>query len=194
MATYGCLSLFFFIPDSVYDYLTTFDNKVRITFVVFIFTCVFPIINIFVLYKLKRISSFTLSIQSERTYPYITTTIFYFGLFYLFMDINIWNSIKVFIVGGGIVILACALINIKYKISAHMAGIGGLLGILIASSYLITFDMTKYYIIVIIFAGLIGTSRMILEEHKSSQIYTGFLLGLFVQLALFFSFHTIIFA
>ncbi len=194
MATYGCLMLFFLIPDTVYDYLTPLNNKIRITFVVFLFTCLFPIINIFLLYKFKRVRSITLSHQEERTYPYLTTTIFYFGLFYLLMDVNIWNNIKTFIVGGGLAILACALINIKYKISAHMTGIGGLLGILIASSYLIKFDMTIYYILVIVIAGLIGTSRMILKEHSASQVYSGFFLGLLIQIILFFSFHQIIFA
>lgn len=194
MATYGCLLLFFFIPNTVYDYLTPLDNKIRITFIVFIFTCVFPLINILVLYKLKRINSIILSNQNERTYPYLTTTLFYFGLFYLLMDVNIWNSIKVFVFGGGLSILACALINLKYKISAHMTGIGGLLGILISTAYLIKFDMTIYYIMVILVAGFVGTARMILEEHNFKQIYSGFILGLSVQLILFSSFHKLIFA
>ena len=194
MASYGCLLLFFIIPNSVYDYLTPLENKIRITFIVFLFTCLMPLINIFILYKLKRIQSITLSNQNERTYPYITTTLFYFGLFYLLMDINIWNSVKVFVLGGGSAILACALINLKYKISAHMTGIGGLLGVLIATSYLIKFDMTIYYIIVILLAGLIGSSRMLLKEHLASQIYSGFFLGLGLQLLLFFSFQKMIFA
>jgi hypothetical protein len=194
MATYGCLMLFFLIPNTVYDYLTPFDNKIRITFIVFVFTCVFPVINIFVLYKLKRVNSIILSNQNERTYPYLTTTLFYFGLFYLLMDVNIWNSIKVFVFGGGLAILACALINLKFKISAHMTGIGGLLGILMSTASLIKFDMTIYYILVVIVAGLIGTSRMILKEHNFKQIYTGFILGLSIQVILFSSFHKLIFA
>ncbi len=73
-----------------------------------------------------------------------------------------------------------------------MAGIGGLLGLLIASSYLIQFDMMPYYIAVILLAGLVGTSRLLLKEHRPSQIYWGFLLGLSTQLILFISFHSFI--
>lgn len=101
------------------------------------FSFVFPVVNILVLYKLKRIPSITLSEQKDRTYPYIVTALFYFGLFYLLMDVNIWPSIKLFIIGGGLAILLTALVNLKYKISAHMVGLGGLLGILISVSYLI---------------------------------------------------------
>lgn len=194
MATYSCLLLFFLIQDTVYDFMTPLENKWRITFVVFMFSFVFPVVNIFVLYKLKRIPSITLSNQKDRTYPYIVSALFYFGLFYLLMDVNIWPSIKLFIVGGGLAIIFTALVNLKYKISAHMVGLGGLLGILISVSSLIKFDMTPYYIAVIVIAGMVGTARLILEEHHPAQLYLGFLMGLLVQGGLFFSLQNLTFA
>lgn len=194
MATYGCALLFFGIQNTVYDFLTPYENKWRIIILVFAFSFMLPVINIFILYKLKRIPSFVLSNQNDRTYPYILTALFYFGLFYLLSDINIWPSIKFFIVGGGLAIAVTAIINLKYKISAHMVGLGGLLGVLIAVSNIIRFDMTVYYIVVILVAGIVGTSRLILKEHRPSQIYSGFILGLLVQLSLFVVFQKVIFA
>jgi hypothetical protein len=193
MATYGCLLLLFGIRHTVYDYLTTFDTKWRISVIVFMFSFIFPVVNIWILYKLKRLPALTLSNQRDRTFPYIMTSMFYYGLYYLLMDINIWSTIKIFIIGAGTAILLTALINIKYKISAHMVGIGGLLGALISVSYLIRFNMTLYYIPVIVIAGVIGLARLHLGEHKPSQIYSGFLLGLFVQTGLFFALQRIIF-
>lgn len=96
--------------------------------------------------------------------------------------------------GGGIAILLTAFINLKFKISAHMVGIGGLLGVLISISYLIKFDMTLFYIFVIILAGIVGFARLTLNEHKPLQVYAGFLLGLTIQLSLFFTLHKLIFA
>lgn len=194
MATYGCLLLFYGIHDTIYDYLTTPDNKWRITLVVFLFSFVFPVMNIYVLVKLKRIPGLTLSNQKDRTFPYLVTSLFYFGLYYLFMDTTIWPSIKLFIIGGGVAILLTALINLKYKISAHMVGIGGLLGGILSVSYLIQFNMTLFYIVIIVVAGLIAFARLFLQEHRPSQIYLGFLLGLFVQTFLFFTLQTLIFA
>lgn len=194
MATYGCALIFFGIKNTVYDFMTPFETKWRITVIVFLFSFAFPVLNIAILYKLKRIPSLTLSKQSDRTFPYIMTALFYFGLFYLLKDVNIWNSIKLFILGGGIGILLTAIINLKYKISAHMVGAGGLLGVLISLSYLIKFDMTLFYMVVIIIAGFLGMSRLYLEEHRPSQLYTGFLLGLIVQSGLFYIFQNITFA
>jgi hypothetical protein len=191
MATYGCLLLFFVIKGTLYDFMTPYDNKWRISFIVFAFSFVFPVLNIFILYKLKRIPSITLSGQRDRTYPYIITALFYFGLFYLLFDANIWAVIKLFIVGGGLAILFTAIINLRYKISAHMVGIGGLLGVLISISWLIRFDITPFYIAVILAAGLVGFARLVLNEHKPGQLYLGFLLGLLVQSGLFFALQNI---
>lgn len=186
MATYGCLLIFFAIQNTIFDYLTPLGVKWRITLIVFLFSFVFPSLNIYILYKLKRIPSFTLSEQSERTFPYLMTAAFYFGLFYLLLDLNIWPTVKLFVLGGGIAILLVALINLKYKISAHLTGIGGMLGALIALSYLLKFDMTLYYMIVVVIAGMLASARLNLNEHRPSQLYTGFALGIFVQTLLFF--------
>lgn len=75
-----------------------------------------------------------------------------------------------------------------------MVGIGGLLGVLMSISYLIKFDMTLFYILVILMAGFIAFARLRLEEHRPSQIYTGFLLGFIIQISLFFVLQKTIFA
>jgi hypothetical protein len=194
MTTYGCLLLFFGIKNTVYDYMTEIDAKWRISIIVFVFSFVFPAVNIYFMYRLKRIPNILLSDKRDRTFPYLMSSLFYFGLFYLLLDINIWPSVKLFIVGGGITILLTAIINLKFKISAHMIGIGGLLGVIISISHLIKFDMTVFYMLLILIAGIIGVSRLILKEHKPYQLYLGFLLGLAVQSGLFFVMKELTFA
>lgn len=194
MATYGCLLLFFGISDTVYDYLTEFSIKWKITAIVFIFSFIFPVINIYILHRMGRIKSVSLSKQEERGFPYLMTSLFYFGLYYLLIDINIWNSLKVFIVGAGLAIVLTALVNAKFKISAHMVGLGGLLGVLVSVSALIRFDMTLYYILVILIAGVTAVARLYLDEHRPSQIYAGFALGFVIQAGLFFGLQSMIFA
>lgn len=187
MCTYGCLLLFFGIPDTMYDYLTAPEDKWRITFVVFIFSFLFPVINIYLLYKLKRIPALTLSDQKDRTFPYLITALFYFGLFYLMFDIRIWSVIKLSVFVSGFAILLTALINLRYKISAHMVGIGGLLGALISISLITPFSMTLFFVPLILLAGLTGFARLKLDEHRPSQVYAGFFLGLITQTVLFFA-------
>ena len=194
MATYGCLLLFFGIRETLFDYLTPLKLKWQITVIVFVFSFLFPVLNIFILYRLKKVPSLTLSNQRDRTFPYLMTSIFYFGLFYLLMDVPIWPSLKVFIVGAGLAILITAIINTRTKISAHMVGIGGLLGVIVSVSYISRFDMTLFYILIILISGIIGFARLMLDEHKPSQIYLGFFLGFFLQLSLFLPLQKLILA
>jgi hypothetical protein len=193
MCTYGCLLLFFGIKNTMFDYLTALDTKFRILLIVFMFSFVFPLVNIFILFRFKKIPAITLSNQQDRTFPYVVTSLFYFGLFYLMIDINIWTIIKISVLGAGVAILLTAFINLKFKISAHMVGIGGLLGVLICVSYLLKFNLTPFYVLIILLAGLLGSARLKLKEHQPNQIYTGFFLGLVVQILVFFSLQNIIY-
>lgn len=185
MATYACLLLFFGFKDSVFELMTATASKWQITITVFAFTFALPALNIFLMYKLKRIHSITLSNQHERTFPYIMTAIFYFGLFYLFFDLRIWETIKIFVFCAGSAILLTALINLKYKISAHMVGIGGIVGMMLSLVILLNYDLMLYIILGVIASGLVGASRLYLKEHTPAQVYLGFLLGIFCQFILF---------
>ena len=186
MPTYGILLFFFGMKGSVYDYMTPEPLKWRLAVIVLVFTFIFPSINIFVLYKLQRIGDITLSDQKERTFPYLVTSLFYFGLFYLLMDVNLWPEIKLFILGAGLAILLTALINTITKISAHMVGIGGLTGVTIALSYLARLDLMGAIVIMIVVAGVIGAARLVLSAHTAQQVYLGFGLGLLVQVTMLF--------
>lgn len=161
---------------------------------VFCFSFILPVINIYALYKMKRISSFTLKDQSERTFPYIVTSCFYFGLFYLFLDLNIWASIKILIFGAGLAILLTALINLKYKVSAHMVGVGGLVGSLMIVSFVIKYNAVPELALLFLLSGVIATSRLYLQAHEPRQIYSGFLLGMFTQILVFLVFFNFNFA
>ncbi len=187
MPTYGCFILFFLKSGTPFDLLTPLKLKWIITGMVFIFTFMFPAVHIYSLYKLKRISTLSLSNQHERTFPYIVTACFYLGLFYMLKDIQLWSSIKLLILGAGLSILVAAVINLKYKISAHTIGLGGLLGGLMTISFFVQINVTPYYLLIICVAGLVGSARLYLNEHKPSQIYIGFLTGFVVQCLTFYS-------
>lgn len=185
MASYGCLLLFFGFKNTVFELMTSYSSKWQIITTVFAFTFLLPVLNIYLMYKLNRIKSITLSHRSERTFPYIMTAIFYYGLFYLFYDLRIYETIKLFVFCAGTAILITALINLKYKISAHLVGIGGLIGMMVSLMYLYHYDLFIFIIIGIVVAGILASSRVYLKEHTPSQVYTGFMLGIACQLILF---------
>ena len=80
-----------------------------------------------------------------------------------------------------IIQVICALINIWWKISTHTAAIGGVTGALIAFSILFMFNPIWWLCLVILLAGMVGTSRIILRQHSLSQVIAGFFVGLLVS-------------
>lgn len=190
MCTYGSLIFFFLLKGSPYDIMLTLKFKLIITAMIFSFSCMLPVVNIFILYKLKRIHTFTLQDQNERTFPYIMTSCFYFGLFYLFLDIQI-PLLKTFIFAAGLSILFTAIINLKYKISAHTVGIGGLLTSLILIAYAMRYDAVLLICGLFILGGLVASSRLYLKRHVPQQVYAGFFLGMGTQLLVYFIFLTL---
>lgn len=193
MATYGCLIVFFGLTDSIYFLFTPLKLKLILTLTVFAFTFLLPVLNLLILYKLNYVSSLKIEKRNERTFPLIMTSLCYFGLFYMIYDFNIWPAIKLFILGGGLCILLAAIINFWWKISAHMIGIGGLFGVLLAICYFMQMPILNAISICIILAGCIGFARLFLKSHTPGQIYLGFIIGCLIQFSLFFIAQTLTF-
>ncbi len=80
------------------------------------------------------------------------------------------------------IMLIAILITLIWKISAHMFGIGGIIGGVMSISYFVERSNPYYlFMILLIIAGMIGTSRLILKRHTLGQVIGGFLLGFTVS-------------
>ena len=82
------------------------------------------------------------------------------------------------VLGAMITLLLVIIINSRIKISAHVAGIAGLVGIYIglASTSIILPEMILLYGLIML-SGIVAASRLSLNAHNSVEIYLGALLG-----------------
>ena len=193
MATYGCLIVFFGLTDTIYFIFTPFKLKLILTFTIFSFTFLLPVLNLLILYKLGYVSSLMVEHRRERTFPLLMTSLCYFGLFYMIYDFNIWPAIKLFILGGGLCIFFAAIVTLLWQISAQMIGIGGLIGALFAICYFMQMPILMAICACLIIAGCIGFARLKLNAHTPAQVYVGFIFGCLVQFSLFFLAQSITF-
>ncbi len=182
MPTYGFMIIFF-----TKNYISTFTTvrlKILILVVTFIFTFLLPTINAFVLLKMGRIKSLGMESNEERVIPYSSAALYYFSLYYLFYNAEFPNIFKILILGASVSIVLSLLINFKWKISAHTIGIGGIAGAALGIIYRLHIDLHFILMLVILVSGLVGYARLKLNAHTPAQVYTGFLLGFFVELLL----------
>lgn len=156
---------------------------VKVTLTVFAITCLLPLLAIGLLYKLGKVSDPGLNHQGERTLPFIISAVSYLLAFgYLFM-LRAPSWLTMFAGAGLVIVIVCCLINLKWKISVHLAAMGGLVGLLI---HLMVGGETLHPILpwvtaAIICTGLVGTSRLILRRHTLGQVGAGALLGIVVM-------------
>jgi len=127
---------FFIILDSSM-YLSSSINPLttKITYAtIFIFTCVLPFINVWFLVNKGYAKDIYLRTRKERKLPYLFSVVYYLILYYFLKPINLPPAIYLMVLGTTIAAIITLLINLRWKISAHMVGIGGVLGAVIGIS------------------------------------------------------------
>ena len=177
MPTYGMIIAF--CLSTLQILLTT--DKLTVIAVVAIMTCVVPVVLISLMRYFRIISDLHLNVQNERFVPYVVIVVCYvISALYLF-NINAPTWMWMFMFGGGIATMISLVVNFFWKISAHMAGIGGLIGLLckINSYGDGIIELMPVICVMIIVAGILGTSRIAMERHTLWQVIAGVLNGFF---------------
>lgn len=153
--------------------------KAIVAAVTFVATCVIPVILIFLLNKGGVIKDPSLNDSKDRTAPYLLTTVCYIGvgIYYHFVNAPVWLSLFMF--GGALALLLITLINHKWKISGHATGMGGLVSLLyfLMCSGVCPENIQWEFIVGVILAGAVCSSRLILQRHTLLQVGAGFLCG-----------------
>lgn len=143
--------------------------------ITFVMTFVIPVIAIIALCRTGVIKDKTLGERSERTIPYSIATICYIGCGITFGKVNAPLWIPLFFVGIATATLITALVNLKWKISAHGVAVGGLVAMMfrIVASHYAIYNMNLWLSAVIILAGFVMTARVYLERHTLWQVLAG---------------------
>jgi hypothetical protein len=169
-----------------------YNTKTQILWVIitFIFTFLCPVVWIVMMKKLDLISDYKLSDPKERIIPYVAVATFYMWTYRLFKPANEVTQfsnqiISMMMLGAAIAIFIGFFINIFRKISLHAIGAGCMVGLTLIMVGISDYDLKFFFVFVILLGGLIGTSRLLLNAHKQSEIWAGYLVGFIGQ---FFSF------
>jgi membrane-associated phospholipid phosphatase len=182
--TIGFLLLF---SSGFYFGVIPWNLKRFILLVVFISTFLIPLISIGLLSVSPKFDK-KMEKGTDRVLPLIFSSIsFYIGYLILGRILS-FPVFQIFLIASILVQIALVIISLQWKISAHAAAIGGLVGGFFALSIRLQENPILILILLILISGMVCTSRLILQKHTNSQVYAGFLLGLLVMgLAILFA-------
>ncbi|MFC2113403.1 PAP2 family protein [Bacteroidota bacterium] len=159
-----------------------FDVKKWILVIVFLSTYVVPLAFIpFFLYQ-QIINNIQMESRRERYLPLAVSLILFIFCYYLIRRISIPHLYHSFLLSSLISVFVTILITIKYKISIHMVGAGGLTALIAFLAFYLRVDLQFYLGVALVLGGLTGTARIILKAHTPDEVYTGFLTGFAVVL------------
>jgi len=168
------------------------NYKIQQQFINFTFSVVLlnlVISPILVSLYLKRkgiIQSLEMSTTKERVIPYLVSAVLYCVTFFLFRQIQMPALYLKFFLGAflAVVILLIGALFAQ-KISAHLAALGGICGMLYSISMVSFTETLTWLLLAIIVSGFVASARIILKSHSSIELISGFLLGFGIQLILF---------
>jgi len=143
----------------------------------------FPLLTVLLLKGLGLIESIHMHNPKDRIIPLMASMIFYFWGYWVFKNNNEPEVIRVLFLGGFWGVIAVFMISIFFKISMHTASAGSIVGLIVVVMLISPVNMVLPLFIALLVAGVIGTARLILSAHTSSEIWLGYFVGFLVQIA-----------
>lgn len=185
MTSLGILIVFF--SDFQYYYIPS-EVKRMIFIVVVAGTVGLPLAFIPFYWMFGSITNIELSDVRQRFIPMFITSVIYYITYLNLKKIYVPEVIQAFVFGVFIAIFISTIITLRWKISAHATGVGGLIGLLLGMMIRENIYHLDFLMLVILLAGLIGFARIWLSSHTPMQVYAGYALGtciLFVTILLY---------
>lgn len=185
MPLFGLIILF---NSGTYLAYLPFDFKKSVFLLVAICTFVIPLLFLPLYYFRRVITSVEMNTTQERIVPLIVTAVLYYLAFQLLNGHNIPRALQLFLLGSTLCVLFTLIITFFWKISAHMVGMGGIVGLILALSLILHTDLLLFLMAGILLSGIIGTARLLLGSHTPAQVYAGFFLGMITMIGTMYLF------
>ena len=132
MPVYGVL-LLFFISGTFLSYLPGIVKRI-VFIIIAVNTIILPLSVVPFYISQKIIKSVHMDTLRERIIPLTLNGFFFYLGYYLLNRLQIPDLIKVYMLASFSVVVVSLLVSLKWKISIHMIGIGGLTGAIISIS------------------------------------------------------------
>lgn len=153
--------------------LYSFRVKYILMLIVAASTCIIPLIFLLIVSLSPNINRDMMH-HRDRILPYIFSAFSIFMGAQLIRKLPLPHIFSLFLLGSCLVLILLFAITIKWKISGHAAGVGGLVGTMLAITFKYGIDLTWPIIGAILISGAVGSSRILLHKHTPAQVYAGF--------------------
>lgn len=142
--------------------------KLIVLGIVYCFTILMPTMTIFLFRKVNGFARQDLSDRKKRYVPILLTIISYVFCLMMMHKLNIPWYMTGIILASLVVLVICIIVNLKWKLSEHMAGMGGIVGGLVSFSALFSYNPVWWLCLFILVAGILGSARPATSHPRRS--------------------------
>jgi len=159
--------------------LLPLGTRVSVLMVCMGITCILPMIALSVLRHFKVVTDFHVQNRKQRLIPYSFALLCYLAAALYLDHCHSPHWFTMFMVGSALAVLVVLLVNLKWKISAHMTGMGGIVALIyqLHVQGLSAFPLFTLLCCTILLAGVLGSARLALNRHSTLQVLAGFVVG-----------------
>ncbi len=174
------LGLLIILNSGTYLSLLDPTAKQAVMFVMALGTIFFPLMMLPILYYRNLITSFQDATREGKVIPYLIVLILYVITFVYFVRLPLSRVIHSYVLSVTILLGIILLVGLKFNICAHMAALGGMVGLIVTLILLYETPLQAFLIFSLMAAGLTGTARIITAVQRPQEIYSGFVVGFVV--------------
>ncbi|HEY4109643.1 hypothetical protein [Puia sp.] len=161
-----------------------FEQKQKVMRLMTVVLCntFLPLFAVFLLWRLQLIKSPMLRNEKERIGPYLIAMIFYWWTWLVFKRLPDTPALAVhFLLGTFLAVCGAWICNIYFKVSMHAIALAGATMFFCLFAFNDDYGSGLYVAIALLLTGIVCTSRLILSEHTSFEIWAGVIVGLLTQ-------------
>lgn len=143
----------------------------------------FPLVTVGLLKALGFINSIQLHDQKDRIIPLVASGVWYFWIWYVWRNLPDQPVAAIQLaLGVWITSVAALMLNTRMKISLHALSLGATLALLLSLSIKENLHYGVWLSIAFIITGAVSSSRLLVSDHRPSEVYWGLFTGALAML------------
>jgi len=168
-----------FLALFLFSYLRILPVKYKLLVLEMVFssTMLIPLAAIYLFRKINSLTRMQMGERKKRYVPILLTVISYAFCLFLMYRMHIPWYMTGIIFSFLLISAVCFAVNLKWKLSEHMAGMGGVIGGLVSFSALFGYNPVAWLCLFIPVAGVLGSARIVLGHHTLGEVLSGFAVG-----------------
>ena len=178
--------VFIFIFIGSYLRIMPIAYRMMVVGIVACFTCLLPALFMLALRIFDRTSSGEKDANSDKGQTRFMFASSYLVCIVLMAKLGMPWYLTAVPLASLLIMLLCYLLGIWWRVSLHMAAMGGVIGALVMFGMLLGYNPVWALAALVLLAGMLGTARIVAGEHTNLQVFGGFAIGFIIACLLLY--------